>query len=314
MPGKPVTKQNLPKVGQMVSYKGEEGMVMKVSAKSGRIIIVDFEHDKEQFARVGHDGKYRLQGSPLNSETLMVESTMPKTQMLKFTGPDAKEKASKEQKKWKDQGHKAKIEHDVFGKRWLVHVTWVKGATKMKEEKTTMTKAEFQASGPPDLKKWWTYTPEKVMRAVYWKKGQIPPTGAKFESNWKRVKAQLQKMHPSPNNEVQIREVVRHVVKEYFEGDESVASELRMWIDNDAQLYRQQYQPILKNLGKKRDKGVFDQKLAAKLFMYLVVNGAKSYAKQFGGPGQKWNDMFSMKVRKLVADEFATDYAAGNLE
>ena len=87
--------------------------------------------------------------------------------------------------------------------------------------------------------------------------------------------------------------------------DKDAARELELYIDNEGQLYNSQYLPILKNLSKKMAKGQYDQKLAVKLWMYLVDAGAKKYFKDIAGgtgPG-KWNDMFNKATRLVVAQE-----------
>lgn len=88
-------------------------------------------------------------------------------------------------------------------------------------------------------------------------------------------------------------------------GDKDAARELELYIDNDGQLYNQQYLPILKNLSKKMAKGKYDIKLAVKLWTYMADSGAKKYAKEYGsGPSyQKWSDMFSKATRIMVATE-----------
>ena len=83
--------------------------------------------------------------------------------------------------------------------------------------------------------------------------------------------------------------------------------ELKLYIDNDGQLYRQRYTPIEKNLTKKMEKGKYDSKLAVKLFMYLVDDGAKKYVKDFGG---NVKDMFPKKDRIEVAKELRDDFEA----
>ena len=83
--------------------------------------------------------------------------------------------------------------------------------------------------------------------------------------------------------------------------------ELKLYIDNDGQLYRQRYTPIEKNLTKKMEKGKYDSKLAVKLFMYLVDDGAKKYVKDFGGSVK---DMFPKKDRIEVAKELRDDFEA----
>jgi len=55
------------------------------------------------------------------------------------------------------------------------------------------------------------------------------------------------------------------------------AYELALFIENDADLYRQQTLPIIINLQKKFTKGTYDPAQAVKLWKYLADNGAKKY-------------------------------------
>ena len=80
--------------------------------------------------------------------------------------------------------------------------------------------------------------------------------------------------------------------------------ELKIYIDNDGQLYNQRYMPIIKNLSKKMKKGKFDKRLAVKGFMYLVDDGVKKYIRDFGGS----KGMFSKKDKIEVAKEFADEF------
>ena len=80
------------------------------------------------------------------------------------------------------------------------------------------------------------------------------------------------------------------------------ATELKLFIDNDANLYRQRLVPIVKNIQKKMKSGKYDHNKAPKLWKYLVDDGAKKYAKEF--PGVK----FDRKVKDHVAQEFADEY------
>jgi hypothetical protein len=89
------------------------------------------------------------------------------------------------------------------------------------------------------------------------------------------------------------------------EVDEIAATELRLYIDNDGDLYRQQLTPIIKNLMRKINSGKYDHKKAPKLWMYLVDNGARKYVKEFGG---NVRDMFPKKTREAVAQSMADDY------
>lgn len=87
--------------------------------------------------------------------------------------------------------------------------------------------------------------------------------------------------------------------------DHHAATELKLYIENDAQLYRQRKQPIELNLSKKWKKGTYDEALAAKVYMYLVDDGAKKYAKEFGGT---WNKTFTPATRREVARQFAEEF------
>jgi hypothetical protein len=105
----------------------------------------------------------------------------------------------------------------------------------------------------------------------------------------------------------------RHVVS----GDQVTADELKLFTENDGDIYRSQTLPILKNLTTKKARGVYKHDLAVKLFMYLAERGAKDYAREHGG-GMAWHQMFSVPVRKIAAkewaDEFETEYENGEYD
>jgi hypothetical protein len=89
--------------------------------------------------------------------------------------------------------------------------------------------------------------------------------------------------------------------------DTHAARELELYIDNDGDLYRRQYQPILKNLATKKARGVYQHHLAVKLFMYLMESGAKKYAKEFS-VGTDWSTIFNVPTRMEVAERFAKHF------
>lgn len=97
--------------------------------------------------------------------------------------------------------------------------------------------------------------------------------------------------------------------------DEHAARELELYIENDGDLYRQQYQPILKNLATKVARGVYDHAKAVKLFMYLANSGAQKYVKEYGS-SLPWHEMFNTATRRAVAESltrsFETENALGN--
>lgn len=90
--------------------------------------------------------------------------------------------------------------------------------------------------------------------------------------------------------------------------DEHAATELKLYIDNDGDLYRRQTTSILKNLATKKVRSQYKHDLAVKLFGYLVEAGAKKYAKEFGDVGTPWNKMFDVPTRKAVAEEMTRDF------
>ena len=81
--------------------------------------------------------------------------------------------------------------------------------------------------------------------------------------------------------------------------------ELKLYIDNDASLYRQRYMPILKNLSKKKKKGQYRKRLASKAFIYLIDDGAKRYVRSYGG---NHLDVFPKRQRKSLAKDYVEEF------
>ena len=81
--------------------------------------------------------------------------------------------------------------------------------------------------------------------------------------------------------------------------------EFKLYIDNDASLYRQRYMPILKNLSRKKKQGKYRKGLASKAFMYLVDDGAKRYVKSYGGDAR---DVFPKRQRKDLAKDYVEEF------
>ena len=87
--------------------------------------------------------------------------------------------------------------------------------------------------------------------------------------------------------------------------DEHAIDELRLYIDNDEQLYRSQLLPIIKNVQRKMKSGKYNHDLAPKLWQYLVDNGARKYCKVFGGQVRY---TFPKAEREQLAQNYADDY------
>jgi hypothetical protein len=90
-------------------------------------------------------------------------------------------------------------------------------------------------------------------------------------------------------------------------GGETEQTELKLFIDNDGDLYRGQTTSIIKNLATKMAKGVYDRTKGEKLWMYLVESGAKKYSREFSD-GKDWHTMFDMSDRRQVAKELNDDF------
>jgi len=84
------------------------------------------------------------------------------------------------------------------------------------------------------------------------------------------------------------------------------ADELVLYLNNDANTYRRSFIPAVKNLMKKRVKGVYDSSRAWKLFMYVVEFAAKRYCKEVFTPTDMgdlpWHKRFPKKCEKKLLE------------
>ena len=93
-------------------------------------------------------------------------------------------------------------------------------------------------------------------------------------------------------------------IKDNIQTDAHAARELELFTENEQSFYNQMYLPIIKNLTKKKNKGVYDSELAVKAFMHLVDEAAKKYVREFGATGERVRDVFNRATREQVAREF----------
>lgn len=88
------------------------------------------------------------------------------------------------------------------------------------------------------------------------------------------------------------------------------ATEYYLFITNDHQLYKGQQHAIIKNLAIKKVKGIYDPKLALKLWTYLVESGIKKYYKEFGsGHAPRVSAATKLACAKMLADEYREELA-----
>ncbi len=85
--------------------------------------------------------------------------------------------------------------------------------------------------------------------------------------------------------------------------------ELVLYADNDEPLWKMK-SAIFRALAKKKDRGVYDARLAPKAFAILLTTAAKKYVREFGSPGDRWNQIFSPIARRHAALEFVEQFDA----
>ena len=106
--------------------------------------------------------------------------------------------------------------------------------------------------------------------------------------------------HPKYNEEIWNR--ADNLDEAYREPVDDIAvDELVLYIKNDDQIYRNYTIPVVKNLARKKSKGVYDKDLAVKAFEYVAKAGANKYTKEFG-------DTFNPATRNAVAKELLNEY------
>lgn len=87
-------------------------------------------------------------------------------------------------------------------------------------------------------------------------------------------------------------------------GQESPKSQgLRLFADNNADLHRQSFQPVMDNLAKKADKGIYDPAKATKLWGYHADRAAMAMHKSSGASGA-WHQAYPTSVRREAASHW----------
>jgi hypothetical protein len=78
------------------------------------------------------------------------------------------------------------------------------------------------------------------------------------------------------------------------------AHELILYADNDGNLYRVSFLPIMKNLARKIQRREYKKELAIRSWMYHAEIAAKQYEKEYLNPGE-WKIVFPMSARREAA-------------
>lgn len=90
-------------------------------------------------------------------------------------------------------------------------------------------------------------------------------------------------------------------LNEHWKGLSKEAKDLVLFADSDRVLQNNSHGPIMSNLSKKAKKGVYDSKLATKLWGYHADRAAVKSHKESGSPDQQWHKSFPKSVRDEAA-------------
>lgn len=94
--------------------------------------------------------------------------------------------------------------------------------------------------------------------------------------------------------------------------DHSMVREVVHWIDNDHDLYRQQFTPIVKNLATKHARGVYDHTKAKKLWSYLVPNAIERlHGKPNVWSKPKERSMYAAQMTNIATRDAIADVLEG---
>ena len=95
--------------------------------------------------------------------------------------------------------------------------------------------------------------------------------------------------------------------------DSDAVNELDSYNNNNEDLYRRRFMPIISNIRRKMKRGVYDHEKVIKLWMYLVDDAAKAYVDEHGSIDQDVKDVFPKETRLQVAQIIA-DREKKNIE
>ena len=95
-------------------------------------------------------------------------------------------------------------------------------------------------------------------------------------------------------------------------------NELDLYINNNEDLYRKRFMPLVHNLNRDVKNNRYNHDNAVKQWNLLVNDAAREYVKEFGKPGEDVKDMFSQdsraKVAQVLADREFQNMKAGEYD
>jgi hypothetical protein len=95
-------------------------------------------------------------------------------------------------------------------------------------------------------------------------------------------------------------------------------NELDLYINNNEDLYRKKFMPLVHNLNRDLKANRYNHENAVKQWNLLINDAAREYVKEFGKPGEDVKDMFSQdsraKVAQVLADREFENMKAGEYD
>ena len=82
-------------------------------------------------------------------------------------------------------------------------------------------------------------------------------------------------------------------------------NELDLYINNNEDLYRKKFMPLVHNLNRDLKANRYNHENAVKQWNLLINDAAREYVKEFGKPGEDVKDMFAQDIRAKVAQVLA---------
>ena len=95
-------------------------------------------------------------------------------------------------------------------------------------------------------------------------------------------------------------------------------NELDLYINNNEDLYRKKFMPLVHNLNRDLKANRYNHENAVKHWNLLINDAARDYVNEFGNPGEDVKDMFTQdsraKVAQVLADREFENMKAGEYD
>ena len=310
-----------------VKKNPENGMFCVYDKSGKKVKEFKSEADANKYATDNHDALMKendnpvdkIQGNPYatgptsplgsrkkkmkNEDVEQVDEMMPHGMNLSVKSIEKTPSMIAYRKKVKQDHEKrmAKLKKERGGTHKQPVVTTTESEEKIDEKETTYLDKKRNKRNPArDMRK----APDGSPTDGYYAKGDgshAPRKPSKYTAQGRR-----RSVNPKYGDLQRAHESV-----ELSEADKVMINELFLFITNDAQLYRQRITPLIKNYQRKMKKGIFDQEMAVKGFLYAVNDGIKKYNKEFGAGSMKLSKQEKDAVATKLLDYYQEELAGG---